>query len=839
MKNIGTIFRRDFAAYFTSPIGYIFMIVFLAISVGLFITSFFTFPVADMRGFFSNLPIMLCVFIPAVTMRVWAEDRKENTWEMLLTFPMRASELVLGKFLATLAFYALTVAATFTVPLMLMSLGSPDKGAIFGGYLGTLLIGGFFLSMGLFFSGFCKDQIVAFVVTLLACFLVFLLGTTFIASYIDGVIPGLGSMLMKVVGVIDHYSAFTRGVVEVADVIYFLGWTALFLVLNAMYIEGRNRPGVRLQFGAAIVLCAGIGLALNWLVTGTSLARFDLTEGRIYTVSDASRRVLSALDTPVQVNLYITPRAKMPTGLTTLEADITGKLEELRIAAGGKLEFNTIHLEAANVLSPSEFEEEEDETDEAKSIERRMLDKGVEPFAVRAMSGDEVTQKLIYSSIGIGYRDRSEEIIPRVMPENLQELEYRLVNLVFKVTRPEPPVVAVVAPKEAFQIDPQMRQIMMQMGQQIPEQEDPYSLLEDILRYERYDVRRVELTRESPLPEKYDVLVLINPRGLDERQRWEINRALMSGKPVVLAVQKYEWNYQVTRQGIQMTRRDENPGINELLAQYGLGVSDDVLMDANNVPLTVQTGANPLEALFGGGTPVRSPTHIVVSGDSMDTETPITSRLAMILYFWGTALDLNQDELSKHGLEARVLMRTSPRAWSVPGSASLTADMLEEPAGNTREFPLMAMVTGQFPDAFRDQPRPAWPPAQPRPGMPPMPPEEEDDEVEPASPAPSKLILLGCAQMFRKNFMQDRSSLDLFLNSVDAVTLGDDLIQVRSSKPIDRTIPPPTERQKNVWKFVNYALMSIIIAVTGIVIAFVRRHSRNAYTMAYAGRRES
>ncbi len=83
MKNVMTIFRRDLAAYFTSPIGYIFIIVFVTISVGLFITSFFTFPVADMRPFFANFPIMFCIFIPAVTMRVWAEERKENTWEML------------------------------------------------------------------------------------------------------------------------------------------------------------------------------------------------------------------------------------------------------------------------------------------------------------------------------------------------------------------------------------------------------------------------------------------------------------------------------------------------------------------------------------------------------------------------------------------------------------------------------------------------------------------------------------------------------------------------------------------------------------------------------------
>jgi len=466
MKNIKTIVVRDLGAYFTSPVGYIFMIVFLAMSVGIFMTSFFTFPVADMRNFFANLPIILCVFIPAVTMRVWAEERKENTWELLLTFPMRARELVLGKFIATLVFYVITLAATFTVPLMLAVLGNPDGGMIFGGYLGALLLGAMFLSIGLFFSGFCKDQIVAFVVTLLAAFAVFLIGTNFIAGYIDGFFPGLGSLLSELVGVIGHYNAFIRGVVEVGDVLYFVAWTTLFLVLNAMYIEGRSRPGIRLQFGMAILLCLGIGMAFNWLVADASIYRFDLTEDQIYTVSPAAKRILSQVKRPVQVNLYITPKSDMPTAYTQLEQDIMGKLDELQVASDGMIEPDVVYLQAANVMTsaPAFGEEEEEDEDPADKTEKRMLEKGVEPFGVQVMSGDEISQKLIYSSIGVGLGAEAEEIIPQVTPETLQELEYRLINIIFKLTREKKPVVALVAPKEAFAMDPQMRQIMMQMG---------------------------------------------------------------------------------------------------------------------------------------------------------------------------------------------------------------------------------------------------------------------------------------------------------------------------------------------------------------------------------------
>ena len=833
MSNTLTITRRDLRAYFISPIGYIFMIVYVLISVGLYITSFFTFPVADMRGYFTNLPVLLCVFIPAVTMRVWAEERKENTWEMLLTFPMKAHQLVLGKFFACLIFFALAVAATFTLPLMLAVLGNPDIGALIGGYLGTLLLGAFFLAIGIFFSGFFKDQIVAFVVTLLACFGIFLLGTDFIASYVDGMAPGLGSLLSTLVGMTDHYNSFTRGVIEVADLLYFIGWTVLFLILNVMFIDGRSRPRVKTIFGTALAVCLAIGLLFNWLITGQSLGRWDATEDKIYTVADASTKILSSLDTPVQVKVYITPRSKMPTQLKDLEQGITDKLEELRVASKGRLQYATVHLEVANVLASDK--PEEDDKDEDKAIEKRMLDKGVEPFSVRAIGEDEVMNKLIYSSIGVGYRDNKEEIIPRVMPQNIQELEYRLVSTVYKLTREKAPVVALVAPKEAVNIDPQMRAMLMQMGQPIPQSDDPYVYLEQFLRHEKYELKRADLTQDSPMPDEYDTLVVVNPRDFGDRQRWEINRALVSGKSVVMAVQNYEWDYRPTRSGTSVSKREEKPGVNELLGHYGLGVNDDILMDSNHVPLTVR-GGDSLAAMLGGGQTVNLPMHILVNNSSMDHDTSITSRLPSVFYLWGSALKLDMDELKQHELDVNVLMSSSEDAWTVPGDESLTSASFDKPAAGGKRYPLMAMVAGQFPDAFKDAPRPEWPEEPPpRPGQPPKPPRpEEEAEPGPLTPAPGKLILLGCSEIFRKNFLQ-AGNLDLFLNSVDALTLGDDLINIRGRKPIERAIDMPDPATRRLWKFINYTLATLIIACVGIASAAVRRGSRNKYTAAYGG----
>lgn len=831
MSNAITIMKRELNAYFTSPIGYIFMIVFITISVGLYITSFFSFPVADMRPYFGNLPLMLCIFIPAITMRVWAQERSENTWEMLLTFPMKAWELVAGKFLAGVVFFALTLAATATIPVMLASLGNPDNGMIATSYFGTLLLGSFYLSIGIFFSGFFKDQILAYIITLLTCFGIFMVGTNFIAAHIDGVIPGLGTLLTSVVGLSDHYSAFTRGVIEIADIVYFLAWTAIFLFLNVLFIDARSRAGAKVMFGTAVTVAIGIGLMGNWLASDTSLGRFDMTEDKVYTISDASKNILSGIDTPVQVKLYITPRSEMPTGLTSLQQDIQDKLEELSVAAKGNLEFSVINLNASEAISTG-LEEEEEEEDAEQAVEKRLLDKGIQPFAVQAMSEDQVTNKLIYSSLGIAYKDKKEEILPQILPQNLIELEYRLVSTIYKLTQTERPIVALVAPKEAINIPPDLRRMYEQMGQTIPETDDPYEILEQLLDYEKYDVRRVDLTAESPLPAEYDTLLVINPRALNDRQHWEINRALVEGRSVVMAVQNYEWNYNPTPRGISIDSREENPQVNTLLEQYGLGVSKDILMDQNHTTLNVQSAGNPLAGLLSMGTPVKLPMHILLTNESMNDATSITSRLSTIFYLWGTGLLLDDTKLAELNLNAQILMSSSHSSWSVARDDALTADAFEEPEAFGGPFPLMALIEGQFPDAFADGERPAWPVAQPQPGQfPPPPAPAEEGAAEALTPAPGKLILIGCSQMFRRDFLQ-AGNVDLFMNSVDAVTLGDDLVNVRGRKPIDRLIDMPDKSTRSFWKLVNYGLASSVIAVVGVVGALIRRRSRNAYTLA-------
>jgi ABC-2 type transport system permease protein len=235
-----TIFRREFAAYFNSPIAYIFIIAFLVLNAGLFMTGFFLNGVADLRGFFMNLPIFLIFFIPAVSMRLWAEDKRTGTFELLMTLPMRARDVMLGKYFAALAFYLVALAGTLPLAIMVKALGNPDMGALASGYIGAALLGALYLAIGTFTSGLMRDQISAVILGIMACFMIYLVGIQGVSATIDGWLPGLGSFLQRYLGLADHFEMMLRGVIALGDLAYFVGLTAVFLTLNTLWLEGRK-----------------------------------------------------------------------------------------------------------------------------------------------------------------------------------------------------------------------------------------------------------------------------------------------------------------------------------------------------------------------------------------------------------------------------------------------------------------------------------------------------------------------------------------------------------------------------------------------------------------------
>jgi ABC-type transport system involved in multi-copper enzyme maturation permease subunit len=236
---IALIARRELAAYFDSSIAYVYTIGFVVLANSIFMNDFFLTGTADMTAFFDLLPQLLAIFLPAVTMRLWAEERKHRTIELLLTLPIWPREAVAGKYVAALALYALFLAGSLPIVVMLLVLGDPDAGLIASGYMGVFLLGAQLIAAGMFFSALSSDQIVAFVTGSLAAFAFVLSGNDRVVEVLDGLAPSLapGTVLYESVSVMPHFDAFVRGSVQLPSVLYFCGMSAIFLWMTALVLR--------------------------------------------------------------------------------------------------------------------------------------------------------------------------------------------------------------------------------------------------------------------------------------------------------------------------------------------------------------------------------------------------------------------------------------------------------------------------------------------------------------------------------------------------------------------------------------------------------------------------
>lgn len=823
--NLMTIFSREFSSYFNTPIAYIFLIIFALLNGGLFMTQFFLIGRVDMRALFYTLPFILSVFLPAVSMRLWAEEKRGNTQELLLTFPMQAHELVLGKFFAGFLFYLITLACTLPIPVMLAVLGRPDMGAILSGYIGAAFLGGFFLAIGTLVSGFYRDQIVAFILSMMICFGLYLTGTEFVASSVDGWVAGLGTFVRHFFGAADHYVPFAKGVIDNRDLLYFGVGSAVALILNGFWIEGRMRPKAASIFMTAALISFGIFLLSNWLVAGIPLGRFDMSEGRTYTISVAARKILKHLRAPATVKFYISSPEKMPTAMKTLEQDARDKLEELRAVSEGHFQYQVFHVDAATAVEG---------TPKENTQEEKLSQKGIQPFRVESIQSDELGVRLIYSGMTISYKEKPEEILPQIHPGNLDDLEYALISKLYRMTLPEVPKVALMAPYQERSVDPNLMMLLQQFGGQVPPsyRDDPYEYLQLGLEGEGYPVSRVSLNEKSGIPEGTKTLAVVEPLNLSERQKYEINRFLCQGGSVFLAAQNYEFNYKpLETEDIELVPSEKNPAVNDLLSAWGFRVEDNVLADEQSEAINLSGGGRA--ALLGLSFPVKLPIQILLTDSEMNTQTSIASRLSAFFYLWGSALKLDEAKIKAQGLKTQVLLHSSKRSWTVPFKpGSMTPPDLARAASSVSgPFPLAVLAEGQFTDAFKNKKMPAWI-SENAEGAATAPLEKKIEKEEAPGPLhlkPGKLLLIGAATPFQKQLMRSGGHLNFFLNAMDVLTLGDALIGIRSKGQVNRALPRVSAPAKLAWRFFVMFLAPGLIALAGFVRAYARRRAKQNY----------
>lgn len=242
MKHFKTLLKRELAGYFTTPIAYVFLCIFLLLAGYLTfqLGFFFERGRADLTSFFNFHPFLYLFLVPAISMRLWAEERRSGTIELLMTLPVTMAQAVLAKFAAAWLFIGIALALTFPLWITVNFLGSPDNGVILAGYLGSFLMAGSYLAVGAFTSALTKNQVIAFVVSLALCFVLLFIGLPQTVEILGAFAPNFLVEAINSFSIYENFASISEGLLELRSLLFFLSLIALFLFANGVVLDHRK-----------------------------------------------------------------------------------------------------------------------------------------------------------------------------------------------------------------------------------------------------------------------------------------------------------------------------------------------------------------------------------------------------------------------------------------------------------------------------------------------------------------------------------------------------------------------------------------------------------------------
>jgi len=239
MKSLNVILKRELASYFATPLAYVFIVIFLMLagSFTFFFGNFFQNGQADLRAFFAYHPWLYLFLVPALSMRLWAEERKSGTLELLMTLPLTLRDMVLGKFLAAWLFTGIALILTFPIWITVNYLGDPDNGVIIAGYIGSWLMAGSMLAIGACISATTRNQVIAFIVSVVVCFLFMVSGMDIVQGWLPVWMPDTVKSSVAALSFLTHFNSIVKGVLDLRDLVYFLILIGGWLLANAIVID--------------------------------------------------------------------------------------------------------------------------------------------------------------------------------------------------------------------------------------------------------------------------------------------------------------------------------------------------------------------------------------------------------------------------------------------------------------------------------------------------------------------------------------------------------------------------------------------------------------------------
>ena len=623
MKKIFTFAKREFKSHFDHPAGYVVLTVFLGLAFFLYFRSTLVVSEASLRPLFNTMPWLLLFLVPAVTMRSLAADEKEGISEVLLSQPVTLFQYLAGKFVGALVTLGMCVAATLPALVVLARFGSFDWGLVIAQYAGTvfLLIG--MCAVSFFASGLTKNQIIAFLIGIALLFGMVIIGWE---ATLGSVSP-TWSLVMQHLSILWHFENITRGVLDLRDVLYFLGLGAVFFALSyAVFSRSRLAAYSPAARHVSSWVFTTVALTIIWNIAAQYIPlRLDLTSAKLYTVSNATKRIVRELAQPVTLKLYASKN--MPTELALVQRDIADTLSGYRSIAKGKIIIETVHPE----------------TDEQK---REAINAGIPAIQFNVMRQGEFQVKEGFFGLAVSQKDTRAEVIPYI--SQTADFEYQVTRRIQKVSGEQKKTVGFLSGHDGIS-------------------ESAYTAFRQELA-DAFDVKdtapATATSYEASELKAVDVLV-IGAQGaeLSENEKQFITTYLKNGGKLLALVDGVQIDLR------SLTASPPTGNLQQFIADtLGVRINPTVVFDMRaGEPVQFNTGG-PLTFVL----PYPFWARVGAATDS-----PIMRDLKSVIYSWGGSLEVADDKLA--GAEVSPLLKKTPFASEQKDSFVLQPN---------REFPV-------------------------------------------------------------------------------------------------------------------------------------------------------
>ncbi len=816
-----TLFKKELASFFSSLIGYLTIIVFLVLT-GLMLWVFkgdfniLDYGFAGMDGLFIIGPFLYLFLIPAITMRMFAEEKKNGTMELLLTKPLSEMTLIWAKFLAgfTLVFISLlpTLVCYFSVYALGDPVGNIDTGSVAGSYIGLLLLGAAFVAIGLFASSITNNQIVAFI---LAALMSAFMHLGFESIYRMGFL-GNADLFVRSLGMSYHYESISRGVIDTRDVIYFASVIALFLLATRIVLQSRKWHGWHkkkdlrrshwIELGAGILIVVFVNVISYYFFT-----RLDLTSEKRYTLSKSTKNLLKKVDEPVLYRVYL--EGEFPADFKRLQNETKEMLNQFR-AYNKNIEYEFVN--------PNNFEDQQ----ERQVFYQKLAQKGIMPTQIQVNTGNGVTTQVLIPAADVIYKGNETSIQllqsqkyvdqSQLLNNSIQSLEYVLSNPIRALARGQKPTVAFLRGHGELEL---------------PNMADLITTLYD---YYNLDTARMDgninsLTGRSQDPNdstefyfhnKYDLIIIAKPtKTFSDRDLFILDQYVMYGGKLLWLIDPLDADLDSLQHAGQAIATRFPLNIDEMLFTYGVRVNPDLVMDVRCRPIPMTVG------MVGEQPQIQFQPWLYFPEIVPLSPHPIVRNLDLIKTDFVSSIDLIDN-----GIDKSVLLATSEytRVKNAPAIYDLNEAKTEpdQRLFNHKNVPIAVLLEGKFQSMFRNRLTPEFM------ELPSMGYRAEGDST--------RMIVLSDGDIIKNRFNYNDGTTyplgydfytetmyankELLLNCIDYLVGEEGSIASRSRNIKIRKLDVMKVKEDRMgYQLLNLLLPSGLIILAGIVIIIIRR----------------